>query len=162
MGEIVPLHSRGRSWPDQAGQLDRTGQFVLRSGLRPWVAAMRCGVDPLSEVRETIAEAGGPAEVAGPINDLMYGVAMQSVREIVIGCPHCTSLSPDETLLLHALAEAARGADHPAALLAPLVRPVALSLLDFPLISLARGLGAAGWRFHRRALPPPNGSDSGR
>jgi hypothetical protein len=155
MGEIVPLHSRATAWPDQAGQLDRTAQFVLVSGLRPWVAATRCGVDPLAELHETIAEGSGPVAVAGPINDLMYGVAMQSVRDVVIGCPHCTCLSPDETLLLHAIAEAARGAVHPAGLLAPLLRPVALAWLDFPLASLARGLADAGWRFPRRALPVP-------
>jgi hypothetical protein len=155
MGEIVPLHSRAEPWPDRAEQLDRTTCFVLTSGLRPWVAATRCGVDPLAELRATIADAGGPAGVAGPVNDLMYGVAMQSARDVVIGCPHCTSLSPDQTLLLHAIAEAARGAAHPAALLAPILRPVALAWLDFPLISLARGLAAAGWRFHRRALKVP-------
>jgi hypothetical protein len=162
MGDIVPLHSRARTWPARAGRLDHTARFVLTSGLRPWVAATRCGVDPLPEVRATLAEGGGPAEVAASINDLMYGVAMQSVREVVIGCPHCTSLSPDETLLLRAIAEAARGADHPAEVLAPILRPVALSWLDSPLVSLARGLGAAGWRFHRGDLPGPDAPAAGR
>ncbi|HWT10890.1 MAG TPA: hypothetical protein VN329_17095 [Roseomonas sp.] len=112
-------------------------------------------MDPLPEVRAAVAEAGGPTEVAVAVNDLMYAVAMQSLREVVIGCPHCERLSPDETLLLHAVAEAASGAAHPAKALASFMRPTALSLLDFPLIDLARGLGAAGWHFRRRALPAP-------
>jgi hypothetical protein len=153
MGEIIPFHTVASSWPNHAGKLDRTSELILKSGLRPWVDATRCGVDPLPEVRATLAEAGGPAESAVSVNDLMYNVATQSLRDVVIGCPHCDQISPDETLLLHAIAEAAGGADHPARALAPFMRPTALSLLDPPLIGLARGLDAAGWRFRRRALP---------
>ncbi|WP_211860265.1 hypothetical protein [Neoroseomonas soli] len=155
MGDVVHFRRSAMPWPDRAKELDRTAEFVLRRGLRPWVNAMRCGVDPLPEVRATIAEAGGPADVALSVNALMYGVAMQSLREVVIGCPHCERLSPDEALLLYAIAEAAAGADRPAEALAPFMRAVALTWLDFPLIDLSRGLGAAGWRFRRRALPGP-------
>lgn len=155
MGEIVPFHRAAASWPDKAAALDRTAEFVLRRGLRPWVDAMRCGIDPLPEVRAAITRAGGPADAALSVNALMYGVAMQSQREVIIGCPYCERLSPDEALLLHALSEAASGTEHPAEALAPFVRPMALPWLNFPLIGLARRLGAAGWRFRRRALPGP-------
>lgn len=153
MADIIPFDRSAASWPDRATALDRTAEFVLRRGLRPWVDAMRCAVDPLPEVHAAMTEAGGPAQAAPLVNALMYSVAMQSLREVIIGCPHCERLSPDEARLLHALAEAANGADHPAESLAPFMRPMALTLLDLQLVGLARGLGAAGWRFRRRALP---------
>lgn len=159
MGQILAFRRSVQPWPDRAGELDPATAFVLTACLRPWVAAVRDKLDPLPAVMTAITEAGGPEEAGLSTHALMHGVAMQAVRVVDVGCPHCARLTGDEALLLHAVTEAAFGADHPAEALAPFMHAPALAYLDPPLIGLARRLDASGWRFRRRRRPEGRAPD---
>lgn len=83
----------------------------------------------------------------------MHGIAPRASRLFEIGCPTCPAITPDEMLLLHAVAEASLGVDHPAQILGGMVRGAALVFLDPPLIGLARRPDAEGWHFRPRRVP---------
>ncbi|MBR0679379.1 hypothetical protein GXW74_02680 [Roseomonas eburnea] len=159
MGQILSFGRFAQPWPDRAAGLDAATDFVLMTCLRPWVAAVRDKLDPLPAVLTAIAEAGGPEEAGLSAHALMHGVAMQAVRVVDVGCPHCARLTGDEALLLYAVTEAAFGVDHPAEALAAFMHEPALAYLDPPLIGLARRLDAAGWRFRRRRRPEGRAPD---
>jgi hypothetical protein len=153
MGHILPFPRLAPPWPSQVEALEPAASLVLTACIRPWVAAARRQVDPLPPVIAALEEAWAPHAAGLSAHALMHGIALQASRMVEVGCPNCPVLTADEVLLLHAVAEASLGVDHPARVLADMVHEPALVFLDPPLIGLARRLEAEGWHFRPRRTP---------
>jgi hypothetical protein len=153
MGHILPFPRLAPPWPEQVEQLEPASALVLKACIRPWVAAARQKHDPLPRVIEALEGFWAPQAAALSAHALMHGIALQAMRNVEVGCPDCPGLTGDEMLLLHAVAEASLGVDHPAQVLAEMVAEPALVFLDPPLIGLARRLDAEGWHFRPRRMP---------
>ncbi|GGJ32642.1 hypothetical protein [Neoroseomonas lacus] len=153
MGHILPFPRLAPPWPSWVEGLDPAATLVLTACIRPWVAAARRKDDPLPLVMAALEEAPAPKAAGLSAHALMHGIALQASRMVEIGCPTCPAITPDEMLLLHAVAEASLGADHPALILGGMVHGSALVFLDPPLIGLARRLDAEGWHFRPRRVP---------
>lgn len=153
MGHILPFPRLAPPWPDQVEALDPAAALVLSACIRPWVAAARRKLDPLPPVVAALEEAWAPTAAGLSAHALMHGISLQATRMVEVGCPTCPGITPDEALLLHAVAEASLGADHPAQTLSEFVHESALVFLDPPLIGLARRLDAEGWHFRPRRVP---------
>lgn len=115
----------GRSTPPQAAttndhetglrtdELDFAGQFLLW-GIRAWLLAFRQrqgGQDRPSAYRglagEGFLRAGVPQGME-LIDDIFSALAVAAVRQIDVRCPRCAYVSPDEALLLGAVAASQR------------------------------------------------------
>jgi hypothetical protein len=117
----------GRSTPSHAApandhqtglrvdELDFAGQFLLW-GMRAWLLAYRQrqqsgGQDRPSAYRgiagEGFLRAGVPQGME-LIDDIFSALAVAAVREIDVRCPRCAYVSPDEALLLGAVAASQR------------------------------------------------------
>lgn len=99
----------------RVAEMNFAGQFALW-GMRAWLAARR--------QNETRGEAGGfPAyrSLAGEgflkagvpqamelVDDVFQALAAAATRQIDLRCPHCAYVSPDEALLLGAIAASQR------------------------------------------------------
>lgn len=153
MGHILPFPRLAPPWPSEVEALEPAAALVLTACIRPWVAAARRKVDPLPPVIAALQDARAPHAAALSAHALMHGIALQATRMVEVGCPNCADLTPDETLLLHAVGEASLGVDHPARILARMVHEPALVFLDPPLIGLARRLESEGWHFRPRRMP---------
>ncbi|MBW6400822.1 hypothetical protein KPL78_23375 [Roseomonas sp. HJA6] len=153
MGQILAFTRQAPAWPGLVAQLDPAPTWLLLNGLRPWVAAVRQKEDPLPAVLATLEAAGGAATLALSTHALMHGIAVQATRVVDVGCPHCSHVSDDEALILHAVTQAALGAEDPSLVLSSFVREAALIFLDPPLIGLAGRMREEGWQFRRRRAP---------
>jgi hypothetical protein len=160
MGHILPFPRLAPPWPCWVEALDPAATLVLTACIRPWVAAARRKEDPLPPLMAALEEAVVPAAAGLSAHALMHGIALQASRMVEIGCPTCPAITQDEMLLLHAVAEASLGVDHPAQILGGMVNETALIFLDPPLIGLARRLEADGWHFRPRRVPVAASADA--
>ena len=96
-------------------ELDFAGQFLLW-GMRAWLLAFRqrqesggqhqpCAYRGIAG--EGFLRAGVPQGVA-LIDDIFSALAVAAVRQIDVRCPRCAYVSPDEALLLGAVAASQR------------------------------------------------------
>jgi len=91
-------------------ELDLAGQFLLW-GMRAWLTAYRQGKDRANAYRgiagEGFLRAGVPQGME-LIDDIFSTLAVAALRTIDVRCPRCTYVSPDEALLLGAVAASQR------------------------------------------------------
>jgi len=94
-----------------AADLDFPGQFVLW-GMRAWLAARRQNESGgLSAYRSMAGEGflkAGVPQAMELIDDVFQALAAAAIRQIDLRCPHCAFVSPDEALLLGAVAASQR------------------------------------------------------
>ena len=101
-------------------ELDPAGQFLLW-GMRTWLLAFRQNSGPGGEDRPASGPSGAYRGVAGEgflragvpkamelIDDIFSALAAAALREIDVRCPRCAYVSPDEALLLGAVAASQR------------------------------------------------------
>lgn len=100
----------------RAAELDFPGQFVLW-GMRAWLAARRRNettgnqTGGISAYRSLAGEGflkAGVPQAMELIDDVFQALAAAAVRQIDLRCPHCAYVSPDEALLLGAVAASQR------------------------------------------------------
>jgi hypothetical protein len=131
----------------RAAELDFPGQFLLW-GMRAWLAARRRNeAGGFSAYRclagEGFLKAGVP-QAMELIDDVFQALATAAIRQIDLRCPHCAFVSPDEALLLGAVAASQRKQHAVAwAALTALLPPAAARGALPSLISLAVLLHAA-------------------
>ncbi len=119
MTENSPPSAANRNDHDEHGhdtglrtlELDFPGQFVLW-GMRAWLAARRrneagCFGAYRSLAGEGFRKAGVP-QAMELIDDVFQALAAAATRQIDLRCPHCAFVSPDEALLLGAIAASQR------------------------------------------------------
>ncbi len=90
--------------------LDTAGQFLLW-GMRAWLLAYRQGKDQPSAYRGVAGEGflrAGVPQAMELIDDIFSALAAAALREIDVRCPRCAFVSPDEALLLGAVAASQR------------------------------------------------------
>jgi hypothetical protein len=96
-------------------ELDPAGQFLLW-GMRSWLLAFRQDSSPGGQDRpsayrgiagEGFLRAGVP-QAMELIDDIFSALAAAALREIDVRCPRCAYVSPDEALLLGAVAASQR------------------------------------------------------
>jgi hypothetical protein len=91
-------------------ELDLAGQFLLW-GMRAWLAAYRQGKDRANAYRGIAGEGflrAGVPQGMDLINDIFSALAAAALRTIDVRCPRCAYVSPDEALLLGAVAASQR------------------------------------------------------
>lgn len=95
----------------RAAELDFPGQFVLW-GMRAWLAARRRDEKGGFGAYRGLAGEGflkaGVPQAMELIDDVFQALANAATRQIDLRCPHCAYVSPDEALLLGALAVSQR------------------------------------------------------
>ncbi len=94
----------------RAEELDRAGQFLLW-GMRSWLLAFRQSQDRPSAYRVIAGEGflrAGVPQAMELIDDVFSALAAAALREIDVRCPRCAFVSPDEALLLGAVAASQR------------------------------------------------------
>ena len=91
-------------------ELDPAGQFLLW-GMRSWLLAFRQSKDIPSAYRGIAGEGflrAGVPQAMELIDDIFSALAAAALREIDVRCPRCAYVSPDEALLLGAVAASQR------------------------------------------------------
>lgn len=91
-------------------ELDAAGQFLLW-GMRTWLLAFRQGQDRPNAYRGVAGEGflrAGVPQAMELIDDVLSALAAAALREIDVRCPRCAFVSPDEALLLGAVAASQR------------------------------------------------------
>lgn len=146
-GHIPPsdsAHSQQHDAGLRTEELDFAGQFLLW-GMRSWVLALRQGgnkgKDQANAYRgiagEGFLRAGLPQGME-LIDDIFSTLAAAALREIDLRCPRCAYVSPDEALLLGAVASSQRKQHGVAwSALTSLLPPAAARVALPSLISLA-------------------------
>lgn len=140
--------------PD-VGTLDFTAQFTVWA-VRSWVQAFKAKRSFADETHHTFARFGlSRAGVA--IDGLMTVLAASAARCIDIRCVPCKLLSPDEALLIDAMAAAQSGGYFLATVALRQVMPGTAARAALPhLVDLARDLAEAGMT--ARPIPPYAGA----
>jgi hypothetical protein len=107
MSQIIRLPVPPAGYPDNSTRLDPAERTLLVA-IRSWVAAYRCGEDPVPLLSHWL-EQTGPRDAAAPI-DMFMAIVARTLREpIAIHCAGCTRLSCDEKHVLHAASLAQAG-----------------------------------------------------
>jgi hypothetical protein len=91
-------------------ELDAAGQFLLW-GMRTWLLAFRQSRDRPSAYRGIAGEGflrAGVPQAMELVDDIFSALAAAALREIDVRCPRCAFVSPDEALLLGAVAASQR------------------------------------------------------
>lgn len=91
-------------------ELDHAGQFLLW-GMRTWLLAFRQTQDRPSAYRGVAGEGflrAGVPQAMELVDDIFSALAAAALREIDVRCPRCAYVSPDEALLLGAVAASQR------------------------------------------------------
>jgi len=95
----------------RAAELDFPGQFLLW-GMRAWLAARRRNESGAFGAYRSLAGEGflkaGVPQAMELIDDVFQALAAAAIRQIDLRCPHCAFVSPDEALLLGAVAASQR------------------------------------------------------
>ena len=95
----------------RAAELAFPGQFLLW-GMRAWLAARRRNESGgLSAYRSLAGEGflkAGVPQAMELIDDVLQALAAAAIRQIDLRCPYCAFVSPDEALLLGAVAASQR------------------------------------------------------
>jgi hypothetical protein len=105
---------RGHDTGMRTDELDFAGQFVLW-GMRSWLVALRqCGNARKGQANAYRGIAGegflraGVPQGMDLIDDILSALAAAALRQIDLRCPRCAYVSPDEALLLGAVAASQR------------------------------------------------------
>jgi hypothetical protein len=112
-GRITPPHAAPANDHEtglRTEELDAAGQFLLW-GMRSWLLAYRQGKDQPSAYRGIAGEGflrAGVPQAMELIDDVFSALAAAALREIDVRCPRCAYVSPDEALLLGAVAASQR------------------------------------------------------
>lgn len=136
----------------RAEALDFAGRFLLWA-MRAWLVALRRDAD-----RQDVGRRSSYRAIAGEgfrradipqatdlIDDIFSAIAVAALREVDLRCPHCAYVSPDEALLLGAVAASQRGRHGISwAALSRLLAPAAARAALPSLIALAVLLRDAG------------------
>lgn len=123
--------------------LDFTAQFTVWA-VRSWVQAFKTGQSFDDVTHQTFARFG-LSRSALAIDSLMTVLAASASRSIDIRCVQCRLLSPDEALLIDAMAAAQSGGFIVATVALRQMMPGTAARAALPhLVDLARDLGAAG------------------
>jgi hypothetical protein len=137
----------------QIATLDFAGQLFVW-GVRSWVQALKARQD-FNRVAGDAFARFNLAPSAAALEDLMTMIAASAARMIDIRCIRCPALSPDEAILIAALASAQRNEYFMATLLLRKMLPGTAARIALPhLVDLARDLAAAKMLIH--ALPTPS------
>jgi hypothetical protein len=145
--------------PD-VGALDFTAQFTVWA-VRSWVQAFKSKESPVREgghesfddVTHQAFARFGLSRSALAIDSLMTVVAASASRSIDIRCVQCRLLSPDEALLIDAMAAAQSGGFFVATVALRQLMPGTAARAALPhLVDLARDLGSAGMA--AQPIPP--------
>ncbi len=95
----------------RVAELAFAGQFVLW-GMRAWLAARRRNEAGGFNAYRSLAGEGflkaGVPQAMELIDDVFQALAAAATRQIDLRCPHCAYVSPDEALLLGAVAASQR------------------------------------------------------
>jgi hypothetical protein len=142
-GRTTPPHATPANDHDtglRVEELDFAGQFLLW-GMRAWLIAYRQGKKGPSAYRGIAGEGflrAGVPQAMDLIDDVFSALAAAALRAIDVRCPRCAYVSPDEALLLGAVAASQR-AQHGIAwsALTRLLPPAAARAALPSLISLA-------------------------
>ena len=136
--------------PD-VGALDFTAQFGVWA-IRSWVQAFKSQESFDAVTHQTFARFG-LSRSALAIDSLMTVLAASASRSIDIRCVQCRLLSPDEALLIDAMAAAQSGGFFVATVALRQLMPGTAARAALPhLVDLARDFGAAG--MVARPIPP--------
>jgi len=155
----VPAHADDcrdtqMAMPD-VGALDFTAQFTAWA-LRSWVHAFKAKLSFDDVTHQTFARFG-LTRAAAAIDGLMTVLAASAARSIDIRCVQCRLLSPDEALLIDALAAAQSGGFFVATVALRQLMPGTAARAALPhLVDLARHLGDAG--MVAQPIPPYAGT----
>lgn len=112
-GRTTPSHAAPANDHDtglRTAELDTAGQFLLW-GMRTWLLAYRQSQDQPSAYRGIAGEGflrAGVPHAMQLIDDIFSALAAAALREIDVRCPRCAFVSPDEALLLGAVAASQR------------------------------------------------------
>jgi hypothetical protein len=128
--------------PD-VGALDFTAQFSVWA-LRSWVQAFK-SQQPFADVTHHTFARFGLSRSAAALDGLMTILAASASRSIDIRCVQCRLLSPDEALLIDAVAAAQSGGFFVATVALRQLMPGTAARAALPhLVDLARDLAEAG------------------
>jgi hypothetical protein len=159
-GESAPRESADdcrnelMAMPD-VGALDFTAQFTVWA-MRSWVQAFK-SKESFDDVTHQTFARFGLARSALAIDSLMTVVAASASRSIDIRCVQCRLLSPDEALIIDAMAAAQSGGFFVATVALRQLMPGTAARAALPhLVDLARDLGAAG--MVAQPIPPYAGA----
>jgi len=142
--------------PD-VGALDFTAQFSVWA-IRSWVQAFKSKESFEDVTHQTFARFG-LSRSALAIDSLMTVLAASASRSIDIRCVQCRLLSPDEALLIDAMAAAQSGGFFVATVALRQLMPGTAARAALPhLVDLARDLGEAG--MVAQPIPPYAGGSS--
>jgi hypothetical protein len=137
------------------GALDFTTQFTVWA-VRSWVQAFKAKQSFDDVTHQTFARFG-LSRSALAIDSLMTVVAASASRSIDIRCVQCRLLSPDEALLIDAMAAAQSGGFFVATVALRQLMPGTAARAALPhLVDLARDLGEAG--MVAQPIPPYAGA----
>jgi hypothetical protein len=160
MGRILPFPTRQLpSYPAEVGDL-ATAEAVFLIALRCWVADRRQGADPLPRLRGDMSRAGAHDAAASSVDHMMRVIARSAWRQVEIGCPRCTNLTPDELCLLHAasLAQAGETGRAEACLHAAMLSRQGAEFAMGPIEGLGEIFSDAELVFPSRSLPALDGA----
>ena len=105
-----PAPASGHDTGLRTAELDFAGQFLLW-GMRAWLMAHRHDKDCANAYRgmagEGFLRAGVPQGLA-LVDDIFSALTAAALRAIDVRCPRCAYVSPDEALLLGAVAASQR------------------------------------------------------
>ena len=131
--------------------LDFTAQFTVWS-VRSWVQAFKAKESFDDVTHQTFARFG-LSHAARAIDSMMTVLAASASRSIDIRCVQCRLLSPDEALLIDAMAAAQSGGYFVATVALRQLMPGTAARAALPhLVDLARDLGEAG--MVAKPIPP--------
>jgi hypothetical protein len=140
--------------PD-VGALDFTAQFSVWA-IRSWVQAFK-SKESFEDVTHQAFARFGLTRAALAIDSLMTVLAASASRSIDIRCVQCRLLSPDEALLIDAMAAAQSGGFFVATVALRQLMPGTAARAALPhLVDLARDLGEAGMM--AQPIPPHAGA----
>jgi hypothetical protein len=138
--------------------LDFTTQFTVWA-LRSWVQAFKAK-DSFDDVTHQTFARFGLSRAALAIDSLMTVLAASASRAIDIRCVQCRLLSPDEALLIDAMAAAQSGGFFVATVALRQLMPGTAARAALPhLVDLARDLSEAG--MVAKPIPPYAGLQTG-
>jgi hypothetical protein len=131
--------------------LDFTAQFTVWA-VRSWVQAFKAK-ESFDDVTQQTFARFGLSRAALAIDSLMTVVATSAARSIDIRCVQCRLLSPDEALLIDAMAAAQSGGYFVATVALRQLMPGTAARAALPhLVDLARDLSEAG--MVAKPIPP--------
>jgi len=127
----------------EVGALDFTGQFTVWA-VRSWVQALKAK-QSFDDITHQAFARFGLSQSAAALDRMMTVLAASASRSIDIRCVQCRLLSPDEAVVLDAMAAAQSGGFFVATVALRQLMPGTAARAALPhLVDLARDFGQAG------------------